>query len=326
MVSMANTSITGPLPPANGTNTKLVTLDLTSTATLANATLPGSWGTQMTAMRCMRLQHTAMCGAVPPGLPCFSTTGTSLGARPPAGGTRSWGGHGGPPHSFASLWCMQLPKLGQVQHRRMPMPTDRMAHLPTPRPAGLSCANLTQEVWNSTLGIPVCHLDIPSSCPIADMLGGGGWSGGTSQFRALQLVRAAITNGSASAADPWTNRSPCNMTAAGATSLAGVTCTNDTIVGINASAVFACAGPHCTWSGHPWRPVREFADISTLQVLNLANMGMTGGRARARRRALVREAGSRLTCCAHALRRHAACRCTIGVSRVRRPPRHGCPT
>lgn len=150
-----------------------------------------------------------------------------------------------------------------------------------PLDAGLNCANLTQEVWNSSLDIPVCHLDIPSTCPIADLLSGGPWSGGTSQFRALQLVRAAITNGSASTADPWTNRSPCNATAAGSTSLAGVTCANDTIVGINASAVFACAGPHCTWSGHPWRPVREFADVSTLQVLNLANMGMTGGCAHA---------------------------------------------
>lgn len=79
MLSMGDTSITGPLPPANGTNTKLVTIDLNGTPSLANATLPSNWGAELTAMRCLRLQETAMCGPVPAGLPCFNTYGTTLG-------------------------------------------------------------------------------------------------------------------------------------------------------------------------------------------------------------------------------------------------------
>lgn len=193
-------------------------------------------------------------------------------------------------------------------------------HVAIPHLAGFNCANPSQAAFNSPLDIPVCHLDIPATCPISDLLNGPEvqWSGGTSQFRALQLVRAAITNGSAAADNPWSHRAPCNSTTPAGIGMPGLTCGDDTVVGVNASDVFACAGPSCTWSGYPWRLVREFANISTLEVLNLANLGVTGGRAGATQACGL--GWSSLAHCRLCVRSHAACRRTSHCARLDHPP------
>jgi hypothetical protein len=79
VILLHHTSVTS-LPPLGGTTntSKAMQVDLSSNPSLTGA-IPASWGSFFGPTPCMALHATALCGAVPNGMPCFNKGGTNLG-------------------------------------------------------------------------------------------------------------------------------------------------------------------------------------------------------------------------------------------------------
>lgn len=289
-ILLASTGVTGPLPELNVTNNNLVTLDLSNARTLANATIPGSWPVHLPALGCLALRNTSMCGPVPAGLPCFLTVATSLGALLPAQPwedaclTQASRPCGATASYLMTSIAVGLAPFSQPGKARSCIACETLHPAPDAHatPTGKDCANPAVSTYASSAAIPECRVTAPQSCAAGDplMLPPADWSGGSSDFRALQSIRAAITNGSVNASDPWSHRAPCFPLSPGALSVSGLTCGSNRTIGLRAAAVFGCEGPGCTWGGWPWRPVPDFATLTALQTLDLANMDMAGARTR----------------------------------------------
>jgi hypothetical protein len=78
---IANTNLSGPLPPANGPAlSPFGIVDFSGNPHLTGP-IPSSWAAWLRNVGCgLRLEQTGLCGAVPDGLPCFDKSGTNLGA------------------------------------------------------------------------------------------------------------------------------------------------------------------------------------------------------------------------------------------------------
>lgn len=140
----------------------------------------------------------------------------------------------------------------------------------------MDCANTTSVVQGSLASLAVCHM--PIACP-ADpaLLATNVWSGVTADYKGLQSIRAAITNSNSTAYDPWPwYAGPCHPSVTGPKP--GIKCNAvaQRVTGLRLMDVVGCGG--CAWSGYPLRPVPEFALLSELQVLDLANHNMEGER------------------------------------------------
>lgn len=247
----------------------MTTLDLSNCPNLAG-TIPPSWAEQMPLVS-LSLHHTALCGAVPPGLQCFRKDGTNLGARA----------------RVRARGCMH-PALPQAQQ---PPAGDVHACRPTPCPrshaAGRDCAT------NATLPLPLN----PTWCTFTYLLYDQpyeAWSGGSQDWVALQAIRAALLHGNTTGApDPWPDPAGC-----GRSPPAGVVCSGGAVASFKAADVFNCSG--CGFCGHPWRPVPEFTQLAELASLDLSSMNMQGARA-ARTRWPQGTAARLLACCPAAL-------------------------